>query len=119
MFSLQGVILSKWADTLKNMQHNEFGVHFRPVKDNEKEVWKHAILNDGEQLVSTVDSDKIGLVSLGYCFKGSDDFGYLIEDRVSGKVLVGHIEDAEYLTGKKQRREVTKMLQAISSILNA
>lgn len=58
MISLQGIVLSKWADTLKNMQHNEFGVHFRPVKDDEKEVWKHVILNEGEQLVSTVDSDK-------------------------------------------------------------
>lgn len=119
MISLQGIVLSKWADTLKNMQHNEFGVHFRPVKGDEKEVWKHVILNEGEQLVSTVDSDKIGLVSLGYCFRGSDDFGYLIEDKIHNKVLVGHIEDAEYLTGKKQRREVTKMLQAINSLLTA
>lgn len=116
MISLQGIILSKWADTLKSMQHNEFGVHFRPFKDGEKEVWKRIILNGGEQLVSTVDSVKVGLVSLGYCFKESDDFGYLIEDKVNNKVLVGHIEDAEYLTGKKQRREVTKMLQAIKSL---
>lgn len=80
------------------------------------------ILNDGEGLVLyryEVPHAVAIKTGGGYCFKGSDDFGYLIEDKVSGKVLVGHIEDAEYLTGKKQRREVTKMLQAISSILNA
>lgn len=116
MISLQGIILEKWMDTLRNMQHNEFNVHFRPL-DGEKQVWTHIIADGGEQLVSTVDSDKIGKVTLGYCFEDSDDFGYLIEDKIHGKLLSGHIEDADYLTGKKQRREITRMLQAISEVL--
>lgn len=119
MISLQGIILEKWMDTLKNMQHNEFGVHFRPLNNDEKKVWKHVIKDGNEQLVSTVNSDKIGLVTLGYCFGDSDDFGYLIEDKVNDKLLEGHIEDAESLTCKKQRREVMKMLQAINDVLNA
>lgn len=119
MISLQGIVLSKWMDTLKNMQHNEFGVHFRPISNDEKLVWKHVIKDGGEQLVSTVNSDKIGQVSFGYCFEDSDDFGYLIEDKVNDKMLEGHIEDAESITCKKQRREVTKMLQAINDVLNA
>lgn len=119
MISLQGIVLSKWIDTLKNMQHNEFGVHFRPINDDEKKVWRHVIKDGNEQLVSTVNSDKIGLVTFGYCFEESDDFGYTIEDKVNGKLLEGHIEDSESLTCKKQRREVTKMLQAINDVLNA
>lgn len=116
MISLQGIILEKWMDTLQNMQHNEFDVHFRPL-DGEKQVWTHVIDDSGEQLVSTVDSDKIGKVTFGYCFEDSDDFGYTIEDNVNGKLLSGYIDDAESLTCKKQRRGVTKMLQDISRVL--
>ena len=119
MISLQCIVLSKWVDTLKNMQHNEFGVHFQPINNDEKLVWKRVIKDGSEQLVSKVNSDKIGQVSFGYCFGDSDDFGYLIKDKVNDKLLEGHIEDAKSLTCKKQRREVTKMLQAINDVLNA